>query len=152
VWSRGRNLSPHLVWVRSFDFKETHIWAPSSWTERMLKRGQFGTSVKEQGFCDLASDCGAHRLRLKALVHRDRKASTQIIICVYITLSIAVSATAFVFIKVKVASPTGSMVVSCGCCLLSNRGVCDRLITRPEESYLAWCVWVWPRKLRNEAA
>jgi len=26
------------------------------------------------------------------------------------------------------------------CCVLSGRGLCDELITRPEESYRLWCV------------
>jgi len=26
------------------------------------------------------------------------------------------------------------------CCVLSGRGLCDGLITRPEESYRLWCV------------
>jgi hypothetical protein len=29
------------------------------------------------------------------------------------------------------------------CCVLSGRGLCDELITRPEESYRLWCVVVW---------
>jgi len=32
------------------------------------------------------------------------------------------------------------MFVSCECCVLSGRGLCDELITRPEESYRLWCV------------
>ena len=28
------------------------------------------------------------------------------------------------------------MFVCCECCVLSGRGLCDELITRPEESYL----------------
>ena len=32
--------------------------------------------------------------------------------------------------------------VSCECCVLSGKGLCDRLITRPEESYRLWCVVV----------
>jgi len=28
------------------------------------------------------------------------------------------------------------------CCVLSGRGLCDGLITRPEESYRGWCVVV----------
>ena len=39
--------------------------------------------------------------------------------------------------------------VSCGCCVLSGRGLCVGLITRPEESYRAWCVWVWSWSLDN---
>jgi hypothetical protein len=31
------------------------------------------------------------------------------------------------------------MSVCCECCVLSGRGLCDGLITRPEESYRTWC-------------
>jgi hypothetical protein len=34
------------------------------------------------------------------------------------------------------------MSVCCDCCVLSGRGLCDELITRPEESYRMWCVVV----------
>jgi hypothetical protein len=34
------------------------------------------------------------------------------------------------------------MFVCCECCVLSGRGLCDRLITRPEESYRLWRVVV----------
>ena len=32
------------------------------------------------------------------------------------------------------------MSVFCECCVLSGRGLCDGLISRPEESYRLWCV------------
>jgi len=32
------------------------------------------------------------------------------------------------------------MIVCCECFVLSGRGLCDELITRPEESYRLWCV------------
>jgi hypothetical protein len=35
------------------------------------------------------------------------------------------------------------MFVCCECCVLSGRGLCDELITRPEESYRMWCVVVF---------
>ena len=39
--------------------------------------------------------------------------------------------------------PPGAWIsVCCECCLLSGRGLCDGLITRPEESYRLWCVVV----------
>jgi hypothetical protein len=44
------------------------------------------------------------------------------------------------------------MSVSCECCVLSGRGLCDGLVTRPEESYRMWCVYsviVKPRKMRR---
>jgi hypothetical protein len=34
------------------------------------------------------------------------------------------------------------MSVCCECCVLSGRGLCDELITRPEESYRLQCVVV----------
>ena len=34
------------------------------------------------------------------------------------------------------------MFVCCECCVLSGRDLCERLITRPEESYRLWCVVV----------
>jgi hypothetical protein len=36
------------------------------------------------------------------------------------------------------------------CCVLSGRGLCDELITCPEESYRVWCVML-SRNLVNEA-
>jgi hypothetical protein len=38
--------------------------------------------------------------------------------------------------------PGAWMFVCCDCCVLSGRGLCDELITRPEESYRLWCVVV----------
>jgi hypothetical protein len=39
------------------------------------------------------------------------------------------------------SNPTGAwMSVSCECCVLSGRGLCDGLVPRPEESYRLWCV------------
>ena len=39
--------------------------------------------------------------------------------------------------------PTGAwMFVCCECRVLSGRGLCDELITRPEGSYRLWCVVV----------
>ena len=37
---------------------------------------------------------------------------------------------------------TAWMSVCCECCVLSGTGLCDELITRPEESYRLWCVVV----------
>jgi hypothetical protein len=39
--------------------------------------------------------------------------------------------------------PPGAWKFVCyECCVLSGRGLCDGLITRPEESYQLWCVVV----------
>ena len=50
--------------------------------------------------------------------------------------------------------PQGAwMFVCCECCLLSGRGLCDELITRPGESYWLWCVVVCDlENLKNEEA
>ena len=53
----------------------------------------------------------------------------------------------------RVRIPSGAwMSVSCECCVLSGRGLCVGLITRPEESYRVRCVWVWSWSLDNEEA
>jgi len=38
------------------------------------------------------------------------------------------------------------MFVCCECCVLSGRGLCDEMITRPEESYRLWCVVLFDLK------
>ena len=38
--------------------------------------------------------------------------------------------------------PEAWIFVCCECRVLSGRGLCDELITRPEESYRLWCVVV----------
>jgi hypothetical protein len=44
------------------------------------------------------------------------------------------------------------MFVCCECCVLSCRGLCDRLITRPEESYRLWRVVCDQEASKNEEA
>jgi hypothetical protein len=46
-------------------------------------------------------------------------------------------------LRLWVRIPPGSRIfVCCECCVLSGSGLCDRLITRPQESYRMWCVVV----------
>ena len=45
-------------------------------------------------------------------------------------------------LRLWVRNPPGYGCVCCECCVLSGRGLCDKLITRPEESYRLWCVVV----------
>jgi len=50
-------------------------------------------------------------------------------------------------LRLRVRIPPGAwMYVSCECCVLSGRGLCEGLIPRTEESYRLWCVWVWSGK------
>jgi len=44
------------------------------------------------------------------------------------------------------------MFVCCDCCVLSGRGLCDGLITRPDESYRLWCVVCDQGTSKNEEA
>ena len=52
------------------------------------------------------------------------------------------------------SNPTGAWIfVCCECCVLSGRGLCDELITRPEESCRLWCVVMCDlENLKNEEA
>jgi len=40
------------------------------------------------------------------------------------------------------SNPTGGMDVCCERCVLSGRGLCEQLITCPEEAYRVYCVVV----------
>ena len=55
-------------------------------------------------------------------------------------------------VEIESSNPAGALDVYCLCCVLSGRGVCDGPITRPEEFYQVWCVWLWSRNLKNVAA
>jgi hypothetical protein len=50
------------------------------------------------------------------------------------------------FVGVAGSNPAGGMVV----CVLSGRRLFLGLITRPEDFYRVWCVWVWSWTLDNE--
>jgi hypothetical protein len=56
----------------------------------------------------------------------------------------------------RVRTPPEAWVsVSCECCMLSGRGLCDGPIPRPEESYRLWCVAVCdlkPSRMRQPCA
>jgi hypothetical protein len=41
------------------------------------------------------------------------------------------------------------MFACCECCVLSGRGLCDELITRPKECYRLWCVVVCDQEKTN---
>ena len=45
--------------------------------------------------------------------------------------------------------PGACMFFFCECCVLSGRGLCAGLITRPEESYRLWCVVVCDQETSN---
>jgi len=46
-------------------------------------------------------------------------------------------------LRLWVRIPQGACIfVCCECHVSSGRGLCDELITRPEESYRLWCVVV----------
>jgi hypothetical protein len=52
--------------------------------------------------------------------------------------------------KVRI-SPKEWISFSCNCCVLLRGGICVGLISRPEESYRMWFVWVWSWSLNHEA-
>jgi len=53
-------------------------------------------------------------------------------------------------LRLWVRIPPGAwMFVCCECCVLSDSGLCDGLITRPEESYRLWSVVVCDQETSN---
>jgi hypothetical protein len=74
----------------------------------------------------------------------------------YVPIPVAARSKAWVcgrsLARILGSNPTGGwMSVCCECCVRSGRGPCVGLITRPEESYRLWCVWVWSWSLDNGA-
>ena len=58
-----------------------------------------------------------------------------------------------VLLALRVRIPPGAWMSVCfECCVLSGRGLCVGLITRPEESYKLWCFWMLWCSLENEKA
>ena len=56
-------------------------------------------------------------------------------------------------LRLRVRIPPGAeMSVTFEFCVLWRRGLCDELITRPEESYRLRYIWVWSRNLVSEEA
>ena len=61
--------------------------------------------------------------------------------------------TAVRLLRLWVRVPLGAWTfVCCECCVLSGRGLCDELITRPEESYRLWWVVVCDLETSKEEA
>jgi hypothetical protein len=63
----------------------------------------------------------------------------------YMPVSVAARSKSYVYgrspAEIVGSKPTGAMDV-CLICVSSGRGLCDELITHPEESYRLWCVVV----------
>ena len=67
-----------------------------------------------------------------------------VIVCMYFNnkmISTGERPAAAHLLRSWVRIPPGACIfVCCECRVLSGRGLCDELITRPEESYRLWCV------------
>jgi hypothetical protein len=51
---------------------------------------------------------------------------------------------AILSLGLRVRIPQSAQMISCECCWLSRRGICDGPIPRPEESYRLYvCQWMW---------
>jgi hypothetical protein len=51
---------------------------------------------------------------------------------------------AALLLGLRVQIPPGTwMSLSCECSVLSGRGLCDELITLPEQYHRVWCFWAW---------
>jgi len=76
--------------------------------------------------------------------------------CIWGTPSIPVAARSKAWVCGRLLSTNatsntdgGMMFFSCECCVSLGRGLWDGPITRPEESYRVWCVWVWSTNPRG---
>ena len=65
------------------------------------------------------------------------------VVRIWLPVSVVARSKAARLLRLWVRIPQGAwMSVCCECCVLSGRGLCDELITHPEESYRLWCVVV----------
>jgi len=55
-------------------------------------------------------------------------------------IPVAVRSKAARLLRLRGLDPAVAMDVCPECCVFSGRGLCDGLITRPEEFYRVWCV------------
>ena len=82
---------------------------------------------------------------------KDLQVKTQLVLWIFISIrcrsqwarGLSRRSAAARLLRSWVRIPPGAwMFVCCECCMLSGRGLCDELITRPEESYRLRCVVV----------
>ena len=100
--------------------------------------------------CHLLALLGVHhllhvsRIRVKSLTLRLLMSYIYIYIYIYIyTISAGERPAAALLLRSWVRIPPGAWIfVCCECRVLSGRGLCDELVTRPEESYRLCCVVV----------
>jgi hypothetical protein len=78
----------------------------------------------------------------------------QAVVCVLSAVRRGPHSTQYTLSSQTSMPPVGAwMFVCCECCVLLGRGLCDRLITRPEVSYLVWRVVVCDQETsKNEEA
>jgi hypothetical protein len=74
-------------------------------------------------------------------------------VCVCMSIPVATQSKAWVcgcsFARIVLSNPAEGMSVCFECCV-SGRGLCDELITCPEDSNRLWCAWVWSWIVDNE--
>ena len=76
-----------------------------------------------------------------------------LVCCVVCRFWLRCSSAAPRLLGLRIRIPSGAwMSASFECCMLLGRCLCIGLITRPEESYRMWCVWMWLWILENEEA
>jgi hypothetical protein len=127
-------------------------WSQTS-TSLHIHGAVINTAVKTRG--NSKFDPGAHSwLEHKTYVQHARTASSNIlkpktsIIIIIIIITIYIcglrrrsAAARLMGLRGRIP-PEAGLFVCCECYVLSGRGLCDELITRPEESYRLWCVVV----------
>ena len=108
----------------------------------------FYTVTKELNTKRKNVNCFSHILRGKCLLYHFIVGYIYIYIYIYMGLEgrsqwprgLRRRSAAARLLRLWVRIPPGAwMSVCCECCVFSGRGLCDELITRPEESYRLWC-------------
>ena len=103
---------------------------------------QLRTKVKQNCIMCSVTVCTLHCIHWERNLGRTCSMNGEVIFYIYMPVPVAARSEARQ-LRSRVRIPPGAWVfVCCECRVLSGRGLCDELITRPEESYRLWCVVV----------
>ena len=111
-------------------------------------------------FIHLRSKCSPQHPHLTPVIwepkfsykHRTMTKVTYTLISYVRSIPVAARSAAARLTETAGSNPARCMDVCLLCCVLLGRGLCDELITHPEESYRLWCVCVWSTNLKNVEA
>ena len=147
------------MWWKRKEVMQLEYICPSPW--QLLFRHPHRISLLLLHVCSLASKKSAFKLGLLTLNLlapttvgiRINPWATNVTYIWSTTISAGERPAAARLLRSWVRIPPGAWIfICCECRVLSGRGLCDEVITRPEESYRLWCVVVYDLETSKRGA